>query len=1085
MRVHLDGAHGERIDYAVERLAAAAHGIELVDDGAELVAGTVAGATIGELVRSGAVELHDGPESLAIARVDDTLVVAGSDEQGLMYALLEVADQLAVAGRSLGDIAAVSQHPETELRGSYTTLHNADCERDWFFARDHWEAYFDLLADSRFNSFMLVIGHQTPYLVPPFPFFVDVPEHPEVVVPGLGDEERRRNLDALRMIAEQAGRRGLAFVLGIWEVIAWVPGTRGGHTQQSMVEGLDAENLAGYTYHGTKRLLAEVPGIAGVQLRVNAESGIPHEHQTAFFSETVFPAIAECDRDLFLDVRGWFAHPETIQAAADLGIPMRLSMKYWAEHLGAPYQAALQEPAYSYADFLRFPRRFPVAYQVWTLGSHRHFIWGDPDYVRTFAGSLRLGEAVGFEICPPLAQKGYGNEPGAWRVLAPEHEYYRWEWERYWMFHLLFGRLTYDSRSDDGPWMRRLTARFGEAAGDVLAAYRAASQVVSLIIRFNMSDPNMYIWPEADTGGVLDFYLAAPPSDPARMKSFADATAERLSGQRTARMEPTEVADRLEAIGADCLAAAAALRRGGPAGDDHPGRELMSTAVDTEALGELALYHAEKIRAADALGTYYATGHLGALGAARRGLERARPHWERLAAVTDGVYTDHQVTGPVDSGHWKDKLALVDEDEARLAERFELHDRYGGGAIGGAAAAFDFGAVPQAAYSYTRYPVHHDMVERGFIGVDDTVRWRYGGTYGWEVIDGGLSAIASPLARFCDRHLDRVFRDTMADPGYDRLVPFTDTLYRDYVAGDGRSVFHASVPAGVYEVVVVCCDRSERASSHGPFSVTVNGRTVAEGLVVGPDELVELRGVHELGRGELVVGFAAAEGAGWFCSAIVARPVAPVPSHVPPRVAAAGDDITLELSVTSVAPVEGASLLVDGREIEMTAADDERLFRAAIPGDLAVAGAELRYRFVVRTAAHTVSAPPAAERPDDAWYPLRVVQPGRTRPVIRHQPVTGAAPGVEIPITAAVDASGPLSRAVLHYRSVNQYYPWNRVAMSEAAGELAAVIPAEYVVADWDLMYFIEVVDDAGMGAIAPGGADLSAIPYWVVPVGR
>ena len=82
-------------------------------------------------------------------------------------------------------------------------------------------------------------------------------------------------------------------------------------------------------------------------------------------------------------------------------------------------------------------------WQAWALGSPRLLLWGDPDYVRRFVHSCRLGGAEGFEINPPLAQKGYGNEPGYWRIFKHRSdEYYTHEYERYWMFYLLFGRMA-------------------------------------------------------------------------------------------------------------------------------------------------------------------------------------------------------------------------------------------------------------------------------------------------------------------------------------------------------------------------------------------------------------------------------------------------------------------------------------------------------------------------------------------------------------------------------------------------------------------------------------------------------------------
>jgi hypothetical protein len=58
--------------------------------------------------------------------------------------------------------------------------HNPGVDADWNESLDFWAWYFDLLTLHRFNHFSLTFGHQTPYLTPPYPFFVDVPEHPEV-----------------------------------------------------------------------------------------------------------------------------------------------------------------------------------------------------------------------------------------------------------------------------------------------------------------------------------------------------------------------------------------------------------------------------------------------------------------------------------------------------------------------------------------------------------------------------------------------------------------------------------------------------------------------------------------------------------------------------------------------------------------------------------------------------------------------------------------------------------------------------------------------------------------------------------------
>ena len=107
-----------------------------------------------------------------------------------------------------------------------------------------------------------------------------------------------------------------------------------------------------------------------------------------------------------------------VEAATRAGVPLRLSAKYWAEHLGRPYQPAETYPGYSYENLLAKPRPYRFFWELWGLGSHRLLLWGNPGYVRRAVPTLRLGGSEGFEIDPPLAQKGFGNRPGKWGVFT-------------------------------------------------------------------------------------------------------------------------------------------------------------------------------------------------------------------------------------------------------------------------------------------------------------------------------------------------------------------------------------------------------------------------------------------------------------------------------------------------------------------------------------------------------------------------------------------------------------------------------------------------------------------------------------------
>ncbi|HEV2665179.1 MAG TPA: dienelactone hydrolase family protein, partial [Blastocatellia bacterium] len=106
-------------------------------------------------------------------------------------------------------------------------------------------------------------------------------------------------------------------------------------------------------------------------------------------------------------------------------------------------------------------------------------------------------------------------------------------------------------------------------------------------------------------------------------------------------------------------------------------------------------------------------------------------------------------------------------------------------------------------------------------------------------------------------------------------------------------------------------------------------------------------------------------------------------------------------------------------------------------------------------------------------------------PTLTHQPVKSAP--AEKPLTVTAEARDPsgVKSVRLRYRSVNQYQDYRTLEMTPTGkkDQYQAVIPAEHVLPQWDLMYFIEVIDSRGNGKIYP---DLEKeTPYVVVRLQR
>lgn len=676
----------------------------------EVLAG-ISGRTgrLDRLIKEASLVVPGEAESLLIRRLPGpgpvTLLCVGRDERGLVYALLEAAQAIRLAPKGTDPLLAVnevSESPALRLRSISVGLQNADLEREWYFSEDYWRQYFAMLVRNRFNTFILRFADQTNYMAPPYPWLFDLDEYPDVRVEGLSKADQARNLAMLRRIGELATEYGLDFGVAIWQqqpvLDKNVPFAPYAHNYgPSALRNLPGEaQLADYGPKALARLLNECPTIRRLQLRLNYESGIPEAIQPQYF-RSLFAMLKHQPRPVQLDLRYKGLARETVDQAAATGLDVTLSTKFWCEHLGLPFHPTTQDPLYSanrygYGTLLHRPRNYKIAYQLWNQGSNRILTWGDPEYAARFAESCALGDGEGFEVFAPLTDRGWGNEPGAWRLLAkPGLEYYKWESERYWLFNLAFGRMGYNPRTAPGVWKREFAARFGAAAEDVEQAYRHASRILPLLTATTMTSASEWsYWPEMDLCGSLDMYSVVPPSDHGQFygirawkavpgwtygswsstpKGFVE---DAVAGDVEAKWTPIQVAGELDRLAAETLAAVDAAD---PKAEKTADAEYRSTATDLRALAWLARYHAAKKRAATHLAFFYATQEAGRLVPVKEQAEQAARAWEELARITDGVYSDNLVFGrsrevvgapgkPVNAhaGHWKDRLPNVRAD---------------------------------------------------------------------------------------------------------------------------------------------------------------------------------------------------------------------------------------------------------------------------------------------------------------------------------------------------------------------------------------------------------------------------------------
>lgn len=676
----------------------------------------IAAGALSPLLHDVDIVVPDAAESLAIAPARlggrDVLVAAGRDVRGLVYALTELADAVANGaepGSVLRPAHGTIEQPANEVRSIMRMVISEVEDKRWYHDRAFWQRYLSLLAGQRFNRFNLAfgLGYDRPseltdtYFYFAYPFLVSVPGY-DVRASGVSAAEREENLALLRFISDEAVARGLDFQLGVWtHAYQWHDSPQANH----LIEGLTPATQAPYCRDALALVLKECPAISGVTFRIHGESGVPEGSYGLW--RTVFDGLVRSGRRVRLDMHAKGMDQPTLDAALATGLPVTVSPKFWAEHLGLPYhQAAIRAEElpkrekgsgmyaqsegarsflrYGYGDLLREDRRYGILHRVWP-GTQHLLLWGDPSFAAGYGRAMSFCGSLGGEFFDPLSFKGrqgssVPNNGGRAGYADPSLEPVGGDFTKYTYTYRLLGRMLYRPASGSDVWQRQLRHEFGAAAIPAGAALAHASRILPLLTTASAPCASNYAyWPEMGVNmSLLDNPHPAPygetknpsrfghasPLDPQlfiRPDEFGELLAR---NDTTAKYTPVEVAQTLE----DWAAAAEAALTAATAKADLRSPAYRRLAVDTRIQFELARFYAQKLRAAVWLRLYECTGDRAPLARAVAAYRSARAAWARAAEAATGVYVRDLTFGaaPWQRGHWVDRLPGIDADIAKL-----------------------------------------------------------------------------------------------------------------------------------------------------------------------------------------------------------------------------------------------------------------------------------------------------------------------------------------------------------------------------------------------------------------------------------
>ena len=586
-----------------------------------------------------------------------------------------------------------TQTPANRIR-AVSRLFCSDVEdKPWFYDRDMWPEYFSMLAANRFNRFHLAFGIgydflrqvTDAYFLFFYPFVVSVPGF-NVRASGVADAERDRNLETLKYITDQAAAHGLEFQLGVWmHGYQWINSPNPNH----VIEGLTAESHGPYCRDALAAVLRACPKITGVTFRVHGESGVPEGSYS--FWKTVFEGVTRAGRTIEIDMHPKGVDQTMIDVGLATGMPVKLSPKFWAEHMGMPYhQADIRDQEvphghtasglmalssgsrsftrYGYADLLREDRKYGIVHRIWP-GTHRMLLWADPQTGAAYSRAFSFCGSDGVDLMEPLSFKGRRGSglPGGRCAYADKSLNPRWDWQKFLPTYQVWGRLMYDPGDIEGA-IRGMDPKAGRALA-------GASQILPIITTAHLpSAANNTFWPEVYTNQpIVDAARKNPYTDTPSPKVFGNTSPldpqlflsvnafadELLKGERSGKYSPVEVAQWLE----DRAEAASAKR---PSTDRR-----LDTDVAIQAM--IGNFFGAKLRAGVLYRIHERTGDRTALEEALKAYRRARAIWSAQAEAAQSIYMADITVGehPWLRGNWTDRIAAIDGDIADMAKRLE------------------------------------------------------------------------------------------------------------------------------------------------------------------------------------------------------------------------------------------------------------------------------------------------------------------------------------------------------------------------------------------------------------------------------
>lgn len=436
-------------------------------------------------------------EGFQIRTQKNTIFIEGTDATGALYGAMELADRIKTSGEIPSEIN-IEDSPEMVLRGSCIGVQKPVYlpGRDvyeypytpesfpWFYDKQLWTKYLDMMVDNRLNSLYLWNGH-------PFASLVKLKDYPFALE--VSEEDFKKNEEIYKYLTVEANKRGIWVIQMFYNIIVSKPFAEHYNIKTQDRSRPITPEIADYTKKSITAFIEKYPNVGLLVCLGEAINTV--EDDVEWFTKTIIPGVQDGMKTL-----GRTDEPPIILRAHDTDAPLvmekslPLYKNLYTMHKYNGESLTTYTPRGPWGEIHKKLSSLNSVHisNVHILANLEPFRYGSPDFIQKTVQAMHT--AHGANALHLYPQASYWD----WPYTADKIDKRLLEMDRDWIWYKAWARYAWESKRDRTAeiqyWDKQLADKFGtdtEGANNILKAYEEAGEIAPKTLRrFGITEGN-------------------------------------------------------------------------------------------------------------------------------------------------------------------------------------------------------------------------------------------------------------------------------------------------------------------------------------------------------------------------------------------------------------------------------------------------------------------------------------------------------------------------------------------------------------------------------------------------------------------